>query len=273
MEYEYDVALSFAGEERDFVESVATHLKQKGVRVFYDRFEEANLWGKDLVLHFEAIYSTKAKYFIPFLSKHYKDKVWTNHELKSALSSAILKNEEYILPARFDDTVIAGVRHSLGYIDLRKHTPESFGQLILFKCGFQKLVHSEDHVEAGKALLSTGLALTPLEGKREVILSLEVTNLSTDNRFFEQPSFHFGATSRLKPFSLLRRDYLGLYPFELRKGEKKSLQYYLDEELDQIWKAASNEELHATILTTLDEHISSNSITVKQIIDNIELRQ
>ena len=46
--YEYDVALSFAGENRAYVEAVANSLKNRGISVFYDLFEEANLWGKNL---------------------------------------------------------------------------------------------------------------------------------------------------------------------------------------------------------------------------------
>ena len=36
MDYKYDIALSFAGEDREYVEKVATLLKENGVRVFYD---------------------------------------------------------------------------------------------------------------------------------------------------------------------------------------------------------------------------------------------
>ena len=55
MEYKYDVALSFAGEDRFYVDQVATILKEQGVSVFYDEFEEVDLWGKDLALHFDYI--------------------------------------------------------------------------------------------------------------------------------------------------------------------------------------------------------------------------
>jgi hypothetical protein len=48
MTQRYDVALSFAGEDRAYVEAVADGLRQSGVRVFYDAYEEASLWGKDL---------------------------------------------------------------------------------------------------------------------------------------------------------------------------------------------------------------------------------
>lgn len=35
----YEIALSFAGEDRPFVDAVATELRAKGVRIFYDAFE------------------------------------------------------------------------------------------------------------------------------------------------------------------------------------------------------------------------------------------
>ncbi len=41
----YEIVLSFAGEDRVYVEKVAEYLKANGVNVFYDRYEKANLWG------------------------------------------------------------------------------------------------------------------------------------------------------------------------------------------------------------------------------------
>jgi hypothetical protein len=46
--YAYDVCLSFAGENREYVEATAAELRKRGVRVFYDKYEQAELWGKDL---------------------------------------------------------------------------------------------------------------------------------------------------------------------------------------------------------------------------------
>src|SRR5678815_2978916 len=67
-EYEYDVALSFAGEDRTFVETVANELAECDVRVFYDEFQKAELWGKDLFQHLASIYRDKAKFCIIFVS-------------------------------------------------------------------------------------------------------------------------------------------------------------------------------------------------------------
>ena len=38
---EFDVCLSFAGEDRVNVESVADGLRRRGIRVFFDEYEEA----------------------------------------------------------------------------------------------------------------------------------------------------------------------------------------------------------------------------------------
>ena len=43
----FEVALSFAGPQREYVEQVASALQARGVAVFYDEFERVSLWGKD----------------------------------------------------------------------------------------------------------------------------------------------------------------------------------------------------------------------------------
>lgn len=40
MSYEYDVALSFAGEDRKFVEDCAEILRSLNINVFYDNYEK-----------------------------------------------------------------------------------------------------------------------------------------------------------------------------------------------------------------------------------------
>lgn len=52
---EYEVALSFAGEQRPYVEEVARSLQSRGIGVFYDGFELVSLWGRDLVEEFQEI--------------------------------------------------------------------------------------------------------------------------------------------------------------------------------------------------------------------------
>lgn len=53
--FEYDVCFSFAGADRGYVHETADILRNEGVRVFYDEYEEAELWGKDLYEHTTSI--------------------------------------------------------------------------------------------------------------------------------------------------------------------------------------------------------------------------
>jgi hypothetical protein len=131
----YDVALSFAGEDRAYVELVAESLKRKGVRVFYDKFEEVDLWGKNLYEHLSDVYLKSARFTVMFISQYYAAKVWTNHERRAAQARAINEAREYILPARFDGTEIPGLLDTTAYLDLRTHSPEEIAIRLARKLG------------------------------------------------------------------------------------------------------------------------------------------
>lgn len=131
--FQFDVALSFAGEDREYVDTLADRLRTHGVKVFYDRYEQPTLWGKDLYEHLDHVYQRAARYCVLFASEHYARKVWTNHERKSAQARALRENEEYILPVRLDDTEIPGLRSTVGYIDARSTTSDELVDLILQK--------------------------------------------------------------------------------------------------------------------------------------------
>ncbi|HEX8672099.1 MAG TPA: TIR domain-containing protein [Longimicrobium sp.] len=130
IKHRYDVALSFAGEDRAYVEEVAEQLRHLEVTVFYDRFEEVGLWGTELTEHFGWIYGGAARFVVLFLSRAYAAKAWPRHEKQFALGKQIATGEARILPVRFDDTEIPGLPPTLGYLDLRQLTPTRLAELI-----------------------------------------------------------------------------------------------------------------------------------------------
>jgi len=131
--FKYDVALSYASEERKKVERYAQLLKKKNISVFFDKHESAKLWGKDLYDKLDEVYRKQAKYCVIFISKSYAKKLWTNHERKSAQARAFNENKEYILPVKLDDTELPGMRETVGYIDLRKTSINELVDLTLRK--------------------------------------------------------------------------------------------------------------------------------------------
>jgi hypothetical protein len=132
-QYDYDVALSFAGEDRKYVEMVAKSLKAARVRVFYDNFEKVSLWGQNLADHLAEVYGKRSRFVVFFISKHYPLKAWPTHERQSAQARAIREGAIVLLPARFDDTEVPGLPSTVAYIDLRTTTYEEFAEIILEK--------------------------------------------------------------------------------------------------------------------------------------------
>ncbi|MGY4499708.1 hypothetical protein ACVWYH_003639 [Bradyrhizobium sp. GM24.11] len=132
---EFQVALSFAGEDRNIAEALAHLLESRGVSVFYDNFQTAALWGKNLYQHLQEVYRDKAEYCVVLVSKDYLRKNWTKHELQQAQARAFVESREYILPIRMDDTELPGINPTIGYVDLRKVTVTEVADLLLEKLG------------------------------------------------------------------------------------------------------------------------------------------
>ena len=121
--WRWDVALSFAGAQRDYVEQVAEALKARGVRCFYDADEQIELWGKYLAEELPAIYGEQAAAVVVFVSAEYAARDWTRLERRAALARAVRERREYVLPARFDDTPLPGLLSDMVAVDLRDPDP------------------------------------------------------------------------------------------------------------------------------------------------------
>jgi hypothetical protein len=132
-QYDYDIAVSFAGEDREIVEPYCEILRSRKLRVFYDKYEQVDLWGKDLYERLDGVYRNKALYCVIFISKNYAAKVWTTHERKSAQARALQETREYILPVRLDDTEIPGIPPTIAHVDLRNITVEELADMTIQK--------------------------------------------------------------------------------------------------------------------------------------------
>lgn len=123
-ERRYDVAISFAGEDRAHAETIAKGLSGAGITVFYDYYEISELWGKDLFQYLHSVYSDSAHFAIILVSKNYiaPTKLWPKHELKASQSRQFTSDVEYILPIRLDDATVPGLPETTGYLDFRTTT-------------------------------------------------------------------------------------------------------------------------------------------------------
>jgi hypothetical protein len=133
--FEFDVALSFAGEQRHLAHELAGLLKQHDVRVFYDLDHEASLWGKDLGAELTKTYNKGARHVVMFVSHEYARKEWPNHEREAAVARTIKEiGGDYILPVRVDAAEIPGLSATRGYVDAGKGMAH-VASLLLVKLG------------------------------------------------------------------------------------------------------------------------------------------
>lgn len=130
---EYDLTISFAGEDRTVAKEIADNLTNRGYKIFYDEYEKSKMWGKDLYEYLTTVYQTKAKYCLIVISEHYVKKIWTKLERKSAQSRAFMDENEYILPLRLDSVEVPGILPTTGYIDFRNETIDEITKLLVEK--------------------------------------------------------------------------------------------------------------------------------------------
>ncbi len=129
----WDVALSFAGAQREYVERAAAVLKARGVRCFYDADEQVELWGRHLAEELPRIYAEESAAVVVFVSADYAAGGWARLECRAAFSRAVAEAGVYVLPARFDDSELPGLLDDVVSVDLRRYTPEQFADLVTAK--------------------------------------------------------------------------------------------------------------------------------------------
>jgi hypothetical protein len=131
---EFDVAISFAGTEREHARQLAEAIRSAGFKVFYDDFYPEQLWGKDLVAFFDRVYRKASKYCVMFISAEYANRIWTTHERRSAQARALEeKGREYILPIRVDEIDLDGLPPTVGYLPLGQYTIDQIAELLIKK--------------------------------------------------------------------------------------------------------------------------------------------
>lgn len=94
----YDIALSFAGEDRDVANMIFDGLSEREVSVFYDKDEQHRILAEKVEDYLQPIYRTEAAYVVALLSEHYPNKIWTKFESDQFKSRF---GDNAVIPIRF----------------------------------------------------------------------------------------------------------------------------------------------------------------------------
>ena len=148
--FDYDIAVSFAGEDRDYVNDVVKALKAENVAVFYGEDAMADMWGSNLVDFLQDVYRRRARFALIFISQHYVAKKWTNHERQSAQDRALEQASPYILPVRLDNSELPGLHSSVVHIDARRYGIAELVQFVLQRLARTEHTHSKSPTFNGR---------------------------------------------------------------------------------------------------------------------------
>jgi hypothetical protein len=120
--FDFDFALSFAGENRDVARLIADQLEILDCSVFYDEFFEANYLGTAWHKNFMDVFSDKSRFVVCLLDKFHLDKIWPTFE-RECFAPRV--SEAAVIPIYLDNTTFVGIpRDIIGISFRRGSTPE-----------------------------------------------------------------------------------------------------------------------------------------------------
>jgi len=130
--HHFDVALSFAGENREYVKDVADHLSNMiGIHsYFYDSNYVAQLARPSLDNLLQDIYRNRSKLVVVFLCGDYEKKEWCGIEFRAIKEIIMEKQHEKIMFIKIGDGEVQGVFKIDGYIDGMNFTPNEVAEFI-----------------------------------------------------------------------------------------------------------------------------------------------
>jgi hypothetical protein len=121
----YDIAFSFAGDDRDYVERTRRACGRLGLRVMYDRDLGNHWWGENYLVEQRKIYGAGSWFFVPFISSAYFRRRIPADEFAAAMWADVERGGGYILPVLIGDGRVPAhllPRH-VGFLRAEDHSP------------------------------------------------------------------------------------------------------------------------------------------------------
>lgn len=109
-DFQFEVALSFAGENRELAQHIYEGLTSLDVTVFYDSMFEANYLGKAWSAQFTEIFGKLSRYVVCILDANHARKIWPTFE-REVFAPRILSGS--VIPIFLDETKFVGIPHDI----------------------------------------------------------------------------------------------------------------------------------------------------------------
>jgi len=133
MKHKYEIAFSYASEQKALVKKLSDKLIKLGVSVFADYLEPERFWGSFLPEELRKVYYEESKIILIFLSREYRDKAYTSFEGRIAAEKS-LKNEHFLI-IKTDDVDLSWLNTAQGFIKWADYSVEQIANMLMKKLG------------------------------------------------------------------------------------------------------------------------------------------
>lgn len=116
-DYEFDFAISFAGENRELARSIASQMELLDCSVFFDELYENNYLGKAWRKTFQEIFKQRSRLVVCLLDEHHSNKIWPIFE-RECFAPRIA--DEAVIPIFLDDTIFLEIPKDIAGIKFRR---------------------------------------------------------------------------------------------------------------------------------------------------------
>lgn len=128
-DYTYDLAISYASEQLEYVREFADAMIDRGYSVFLDRYETVRLLSTFLHEELYSIFRNESRHIILFISDEYSAKPHALWEAKITIARSIF-NPNCFTVARFTDAQVPCIDESYLYLDIKKYTALELAELM-----------------------------------------------------------------------------------------------------------------------------------------------
>lgn len=147
----YDLAFSFAGEDRRYVRLTKLACDARGLVVMYDEDLSTHWWGRDYIAEQRLIFGQRTRFVVPFISRHYFTKAIPRDEFRAAMWAGINRSGDYVLPVLLGDVSVPAEQlpPQIGYLRASEYPPERLAAKLAEKVAAAK-AEDRPHREIGE---------------------------------------------------------------------------------------------------------------------------
>ena len=126
--YKYDIGISYAREQMDYVKKIEEALNKQGITCFIDYKEPERLWGEYLPEELRKIYTQECRAILVILSEEYTKKAYTKFESRIACEREI--SGDTFLIIKTGDFSLPWLNSTYGFLKSTQYSTDEIAKFI-----------------------------------------------------------------------------------------------------------------------------------------------